>query len=188
MQGFFHSLGDGGKRNAATQKRLDCYLVGSVEGTSGGSALFLRFVSQFKQAGQFFEIRCFEAPSTRFCPVESGHRHLVTSRVGHRVLDGHPHVRCGNLGNDAADRCTRPWRGWSTADERQRRLARAADQKQPACLDHFESVFMSVAESMVMRRPIFQVGCWRACSGVTCHRASCGVSRTDLPKRSELAS
>ena len=43
-------------------------------------------------------------------------------------------------------------------------------------------LFIMVAESIVMRRPIFQVGWFRACSGVTGQSDSAGVSRNGPPE------
>ena len=39
--------------------------------------------------------------------------------------------------------------------------------KQPSCFDHFQALFIKVAESMVILGPICQVGCFSASSGVT---------------------
>ncbi len=55
-EGFLNGFRYGGERNFARQKALDCDLIRSIQGASGGPALLLGLISELQKA-ELFKVR-----------------------------------------------------------------------------------------------------------------------------------
>src|SRR5277367_6364054 len=74
----------------------------------------------------------------------------------------------------------RPWNEWWTADGSPREFCRGPRKSHWASMTS-KPLFIMVAESMVMRWPIFQFGCAKACFGVILENLDSGNLRNGPP-------
>ena len=93
------------------------------------------------------------------------------SGIRERVLNRQPHVGDAELRDHRAVASARPSSARSTADGRRRRSRSPATPNSQCASITSRPLFISVAESMVILRPICQVGCCSASSAVTRCRA-----------------
>ena len=83
--------------------------------------------------------------------------------IGERVGDRHPHVRQAEVGEQGSVATGARARGRSTADGRRPRCARTATPNSKCASMTSRPLFISVAESIVIRAPMSHVG-WRSAS------------------------
>ncbi len=100
-------------------------------------------------------------------------------------MQGHTQSACACPASRAARapsrRCTRPASARCSADGPRPRPARGRARSNSAASMSSRPLFMSVAESTEILRPITQFGCAHACSGVQVARRSSGQSRNGPP-------
>ncbi len=165
----------------ALQKSADRDFVGRIQNTGGRPALPQRFVSQPEQR-ELFEIRRDRTPIA--APPTSRSSAPARPRVPATSARTESASACPSP-RPARSRCrlrTPPSRESRTADAPRPQYPPARNRKASAASITSNPLFIRVAESMVMRFPIFHVGCFRASAGVTQSMASLGVVRNGPPE------
>ena len=157
--------GDRRERDPPAEECADRDLVGGVQHARRGAARFAGLACE-AQAGEGLRVRLREGELAGLCEIERRDVHVCAVGVVKRVGDRHPHVRDTPGARATPRRSGGPARGRSTAGGRRRRSARRAVPKRWCASIISKPLFISVAESMVMRPPMSQVGCASASSGV----------------------
>ena len=81
------------------QEGVDRHLVGGVQHAAGSPAGVQRLVGQ-AEGRELVRVRVFKGQLGKGGEVREGNAAVHPLRVGHRVEDGHPHVRHAQLGQD----------------------------------------------------------------------------------------
>ena len=170
---------DSHKGDTTFEECLYGHLVGGVQGNAVGSALFRGLKGQ-AQAGEALEIGRLEVQMAQGGQVE-GERGGRPLRLGQRVEDGQAHVGDGNLRQDRAVDVLHQRVHGGLGMDRDPDLAGGTSKRRQASMIS-SPLFSMVAESMVMRRPMTQVGCLSACSGVMVANWSSGSWRNGPPE------
>ena len=124
-----------------------------------------------------------ERPARR--EVERRQRRRPPLRIRERVLNRQPHVGDAELRDDRSVARAPPSSARSTAGGRRRRSGRAGTSNSQRASMTSRPLFISVAESMVIFRPICQVGCRSASAGVTRSSALGGEAAERAARRGQ---
>jgi len=178
---ILYHLGDRRKGDFLLQERFHGYLIGGIERTSSG----FRPPPARDRPGSTMEsaeIRRLEIPMARRGPVQPrppararGRAHVSAYWMGMRISVAQScAITLPSLYSTIA--CTVDC-GWTTTS-----ISLGAKPNSQQASITSNPLFISVAESMVILGPIFQVGCCKASAGVTRASFSMGVVRNGPPE------